>query len=90
MIAGRPNVGKSSLLNRLTVRIVIVTDIAGTTRDTIDSLISLDGVPVRSPLIQQVCAQRLTVERIGIERAEALFSQRILLSDSHRTGCRAS
>ena len=66
---GQPNVGKSSLMNSLAGdEVAIVTDIAGTTRDTIRELIHIDGVPMH---IIDTAGLRETsdqVEQIGIER----------------------
>lgn len=70
VIAGRPNAGKSSLLNALAGReAAIVTDIAGTTRDVLREHIHLDGMPLH--IIDTAGLREATdeVERIGIDRA---------------------
>ena len=68
-IAGRPNVGKSSLFNSLVERErAIVTDIPGTTRDTLSEAIDLEGVPV---ILTDTAGVRDTtdgIETLGIER----------------------
>lgn len=82
VIAGRPNVGKSSLLNALTEQdTAIVTDIAGTTRDVLREHIHLDGMPLH---IIDTAGLRDTpdaVEQIGVARAWAEIEKadRVLL-----------
>jgi len=76
VIAGRPNVGKSSLLNSLAgYDRAIVTEIPGTTRDTVEELIDIEGVPVR--LIDTAGLRETAdlVERIGIDRAQSAIRE---------------
>jgi len=76
VIAGRVNVGKSSLLNRLlNEQRSIVTPIPGTTRDVIESIIHLEGIPLRlmdTAGIREVWDE---VEQIGIQLAEKKLSE---------------
>lgn len=71
-IVGAPNAGKSSLLNAILMRErAIVTDIPGTTRDTLSELCSLGGVPVIFTDTAGLTQTDDAVERIGISRAFA-------------------
>jgi len=70
VLAGQPNVGKSSLLNRLAGQeLAIVTDIPGTTRDTIRQAIDVGGVPVHIIDTAGLRDPRDLVEKLGIGRA---------------------
>ncbi len=70
VIAGRPNAGKSSLLNALAGReAAIVTEIAGTTRDILREHIHIDGMPLHVVDTAGLRATADQVEQIGVERA---------------------
>jgi tRNA modification GTPase len=76
VICGRPNVGKSTLLNCLLgVNRAIVTDIAGTTRDTIEEQLVLEGIPVRVVDTAGLRESDCTIEQQGVRRAEALIKR---------------
>ena len=80
-LVGRPNVGKSSLLNRLSRRErAIVTELPGTTRDLLESEIVLDGVPITLMDTAGIRATNDAVEQLGIARSEdALISADLVL-----------
>jgi tRNA modification GTPase len=87
-IVGKPNVGKSSLLNRLlrTSR-AIVTPIPGTTRDTLEETINLQGIPLVLVDTAGIAHSEDLVEKLGIERSrEALASADLamLVIDAHQ------
>ena len=70
VIAGQPNVGKSSLLNALAgAELAIVTPIAGTTRDKVSQLIQIDGVPLHVVDTAGLRESLDEVEKIGVQRA---------------------
>jgi tRNA modification GTPase len=69
-IVGQPNAGKSSLLNALSGKeSAIVTDIAGTTRDTLKEEINIDGMPLHIIDTAGLRESECKVEKIGIQRA---------------------
>lgn len=75
-IAGNPNVGKSTLLNRLlNEERAIVSEIAGTTRDTIEDAINLGGITFRFIDTAGLRHTKDAIESIGVERAYAKISQ---------------
>lgn len=89
VIAGRPNVGKSSLLNRLSGDdTAIVTDIPGTTRDLLRAHLQIDGLPVTVIDTAGLRESDDPVEREGVKRArEAIASaDRVLLVVDDRDG----
>ena len=86
VFAGQPNVGKSSLLNRLAgEERAIVTDIPGTTRDPIRELLDIGGIPVHVVDTAGLREASDHVERIGIERAWAAIGHAdvvVLIADA--------
>ena len=91
VLAGRPNVGKSSLLNRLAgSERAIVTPIPGTTRDALREAIQIEGVPL---VVVDTAGLRPTadeVERLGVERTRMEISQADLLLVVHDASAEAA
>ena len=79
-IIGKPNVGKSSLLNELLrAERAIVTEVPGTTRDSIEEFVDIDGVPLRIIDTAGIRASNDVVEKIGIEKAREHAKQAELI-----------
>ena len=69
-IVGRPNVGKSSLFNRLLEQDrAIVTEIPGTTRDVVSEVVAIEGIPIRFVDTAGIRTGQDLVEKLGIERS---------------------
>ena len=79
-LAGRPNAGKSSIFNKLlTSDRAIVTDIPGTTRDSLSELLNLEGVPVLLTDTAGVRAAEDPIEHLGIERTRQAMADADLI-----------
>lgn len=80
IILGKPNVGKSSLLNRiLRENRAIVTDIPGTTRDIIEEYVNIKGIPLKIVDTAGIRETDDIIERMGVDRAKALINESDLI-----------
>ena len=80
VIVGRPNVGKSSLLNSLIQENkAIVTDIPGTTRDVIEEYVNIRGVPLKLVDTAGIRETEDLVERIGVEKSRQMLKEADLI-----------
>ena len=88
-IIGKPNVGKSSLMNALLNETrAIVTEVPGTTRDTIEEMITIRGIPIRLTDTAGIHETDDVVEKIGIEKSKEAFNNAdlvILMIDTSRS-----
>lgn len=79
-IIGKPNVGKSSLMNELLrEKRAIVTEIPGTTRDTIEEIINIKNIPVRLTDTAGIRETEDKIEKIGIEKSKKSFNEADLI-----------
>lgn len=79
-IIGKPNAGKSSLLNKiLKEERAIVTEFAGTTRDTIEEFVTINGIPLKLVDTAGIRNAKDEVEKIGIEKSREIASSADLL-----------
>ncbi|WP_026883396.1 tRNA uridine-5-carboxymethylaminomethyl(34) synthesis GTPase MnmE [Clostridium akagii] len=79
-IVGKPNVGKSSLLNvLLEENRAIVTDVAGTTRDVIEEYINIDGIPINIMDTAGIRETEDIIEKIGVEKSKQKIEEADLI-----------
>ena len=80
VIIGKPNAGKSSLLNSLLKEDrAIVSDIAGTTRDTIEEYLNIEGIPLKLIDTAGIRDTENTIEKIGVEKSKKLVNDADLI-----------